>query len=91
MRQNRHSTEIYVVHRNTLSDSFRIQIVWFQLKQDSDRIRISFFINRIGSDSENPLSDHLCSLLSTWSSGKWVDNPQFEWLLRCIWFFFWCA
>ena len=35
------------------SDSFRIQIVWFQPKQDSDRIWISFFINKIGSDSKN--------------------------------------
>ena len=59
MRQNRHSTKTYVVYRNTLSDSFRIRIVWFQPKQDSDRIRISFFKNKIGSDSENPLSDHL--------------------------------
>jgi len=59
MRQNRHSTKMYVVHRNTLSDSFWIRIVWFQPKQDSDRIRISFLKNRIGSDSENPLSDHL--------------------------------
>jgi len=30
-------------------------------KQDSDRIRISFFQNKIGSDSKNPLSDHHCS------------------------------
>jgi len=59
MRQNRHSTKIYIVHRNTISDSFRMRIVWFQPKQDSDRIRISFFKNKIGSDSENPLSDHL--------------------------------
>jgi len=35
------------------SDSFRIQIVWFQPKQDSDQIWISFFINKIGSDSKN--------------------------------------
>jgi len=48
MRQNRHSTKMYVVHHNTLSDSFRIRMVWFQPKQDSDRIRISFFQNRIG-------------------------------------------
>ena len=34
-------------------DSFRIQIAWFQPKQDSDRIWISFFINKIGSDSKN--------------------------------------
>ena len=51
---------MYVVHRHTLSDNFWIWIAWFQPKQDSDRIRISFFKNRIGSDSENPLSDHLC-------------------------------
>jgi len=50
---------MYVVHHNTLSDSFWIQIVWFQQKQDSDGIMISFFKNRIGSDSKNPLSDHL--------------------------------
>ena len=54
MRQNRHSRRMYDMHRNTLLDSFRIRIVWFQPKQDSDRI--SFFKNRIGSDSENPLS-----------------------------------
>jgi len=29
-------------------------------KQDSDRIRLSFFQKRIGSDSKNPLSDHHC-------------------------------
>ena len=63
MRQNRHSTKMYVVHRNTISDSFRIRIVWFQPKQDSDRIQVSFFKNRIGSDSENSLSDHLCNVL----------------------------
>jgi len=50
MRQNRHSTKMYVVHRNTLSDSLRIRMVWFQPKQDSDQIRISFFKDRIGSD-----------------------------------------
>jgi len=60
MRQNRHSTKMYVVHHNTPSDSFRIWIVWFQPKEDSDRIRISYFQNRIGSDSKNPLSDQLC-------------------------------
>jgi len=60
MRQNGHSTKMYVVHRNTLLDSFRVRIVWFQSKQDSDRIQISFFKNRIGSDSKNPLSDRLC-------------------------------
>jgi len=38
-----------VVHHNTLLDSFRIRIVWFQPKQDSDRIQIPFFKNRIGS------------------------------------------
>ena len=59
MRQNRHSTKMYVVHHNTLSDSFRILIVWFQPKQDSDRIRISYLKNRIGSDRKNSLSDHL--------------------------------
>jgi len=53
---------MYVVHHNTLSDSFRIWIVWFSPKQDSDRIRISFFKNRIGSESKNPLSDHLWCL-----------------------------
>ena len=50
---------MYVVEHNTLSDSFRIQIVWFQPKQDSNRIQIRFFKNRIGSDSKNPLSDRL--------------------------------
>jgi len=43
---------------------FRIRIVWFQPKQDSDRIRISFFKNRIGSDSKIPLSDHLWYIVS---------------------------
>jgi len=51
MRQNRHSTKMYVVHHNTLSNSYRIRIVRFQPKEDSDRIRILFFKNRIGSDS----------------------------------------
>ena len=37
------------MHRNTLPKIFRIQIVWFQPKQDLDRIRISFFKNRIES------------------------------------------
>ena len=37
--------------------------IWFQPKQDSDRIRISFLKNRIGSDSKNPLSDHLWHIL----------------------------
>jgi len=50
MRQNRQSTKMYVVHHNALLDSFRIRIVWFQPNQDSGRIRISFFKNRIGSD-----------------------------------------
>jgi len=51
--------KMYVVHHNTLSDSFRIRIVRFWPKEDSDRIRISFFKNKIGLDSKNPLSDHL--------------------------------
>jgi len=51
--------KVYVVHHNTLSDSFWIRIVWFQPKQYSDRIQISFFKNRIGSVSKNQLSDHL--------------------------------
>ena len=50
---------MYVVHRNTPSDSFRIRMVWFQPKQNSDRIRISFSKNRTGSDSKKTLSDHL--------------------------------
>ena len=37
MKQNRQSTKLYVVHRNTLSDSFRIRIEWFF------RIRIVWF------------------------------------------------
>jgi len=41
-------------------DTFRLRIVGFHPKQDSDWIRISFFKNRIGSDSKKPLSDHLC-------------------------------
>ena len=32
-----------VIHAYTRSDSFRIRIVWFQPKEDSDRIRISCF------------------------------------------------
>jgi len=62
-RQNKQldtAQKMYVVHHKTLSDSFRIRIVWFQPKQDSDQIRISFFKNRIEWDSKNPLSDHLC-------------------------------
>jgi len=43
---------MYVVNHNTLSDGFRIRIAWFQPNQDSDRIRISFFKNGIGSDSK---------------------------------------
>ena len=60
------------MHQNKLSDSFWIRIVWFQQKQDSDRIRILFFKNRIGSDSKNPLSDHLwCrNHVSTWAYGN---------------------
>jgi len=52
--------KMHVVHHNTLPDSFRIRIVWFQPKQESDRLRISIFKNRIGLNSKNPLSDHLC-------------------------------
>jgi len=52
MKQNRQSTKIYVVHHNTLSDSFRMRIIWFQPKQDSNRIQISFFKNRIGLDNK---------------------------------------
>ena len=52
MRQNRHYTKMYVVHHDTLTGSFWIQIAWFQPKQDSDRIRISLFKDRIGSDSK---------------------------------------
>jgi len=48
---------MYIAHHNTLLDRFRIRIVWFQPKQDSDRI--SFLKNRIGSDSIKTLSDHL--------------------------------
>jgi len=50
VRQNRQSTKMYLVHHNALLDSFRIRIRWFQTKQDSDRIWISFFKNRIRSD-----------------------------------------
>jgi len=42
---------MYVVHEITLSDSFWIWIVWFQPKQDSDRI--SLLKNRTGLDSKN--------------------------------------
>ena len=48
---------------DVFADSFRIRIVWFQPKQDSDQMRISFFQHRIGSDSKNPLSDHLCRIV----------------------------
>jgi len=41
-------------------DTFRLRIVGFNPKQDWDWNRISFFKNRIGSDSKKPLSDHLC-------------------------------
>jgi len=47
-KQNTHSTKIYVVHHNTLSDSFRIRIVWFQPKQESDTDIIFPKQDRIG-------------------------------------------
>jgi len=71
---------MYVVDHNTLSDSFRIRIIWFQPKQDSDRI--SFFKNRIGSDSKNALSDHLwCQgqqehVVYTFQTFCGLDTPQ---------------
>jgi len=35
---------------------------------------------------------HYCTVkVSMWSSGKRLDNRQFEWLFCCICFFFWCA
>jgi len=67
--------KMHVGHRNTLSDSFRKRIVWFQRKQDSDQKQISFFKNRIGSDSKNPLSDHLLSTLGPvvfWACIDWL-------------------
>ena len=70
----RHSTKMYVVHHNTLSDSYRIWIVWFQPKQDSDRIRISFFKNRIGSDSKNPLSDHFRAEMIAIRLAGWISS-----------------
>ena len=78
---------MYVVHRNTHLDSFRIRIVWFQPKQDSDRIRISVFKNRIGSDSENPLSNRLwCYLHRRDEHGSGLDQdwsqfwPDQDWI-----------
>jgi len=50
---------MHVVHHNTPSNSFQIRIEWFQPKQDSDRMQILFFINRIWSDSKKSLSEHL--------------------------------
>jgi len=44
-----------MVHHNTSLNTFWTRIVWFQPKQDSDRIGITFFKNRIGSDSKKPL------------------------------------
>jgi len=55
-----HQKKMYLLHQNTLSDSCRIRIVWYQPKQDLDQIRISIFKNRIGLNSKNPVSDHLC-------------------------------
>ena len=69
MRQNRQSTKIYLVHHDTLLDSFRIRIVWFQPKQDSDWIL--FFKNRIGSDSKK--NTIRSSLLCTTG---WADGLQ---------------
>ena len=67
MRQKRHSTKMYVVHHNTLSDSFQVRMIWFQPKQDSDRIRISFFKNRIGSHGKlhYPIISATLRLMST--------------------------
>jgi len=62
---------MYVVNHNTLSDGFRIRIAWFQPNQDSDRIRISFFKNGIGSDSKKTLSDHLCCSNILW---RWTQS-----------------
>ena len=56
--------KMHVVHHNTLSDSLRIRIVWFQPKQDSDRIL--FFKNKVGSD-------HLRS--ETIISGEMLSTP----------------
>ena len=63
---------MYVVQHNTLVVSFQIRIVSFQPKQESNRIQISCFKNRIGSDSKNPLSDHLWGVLP-WECGGWGD------------------
>ena len=85
MRQNRQSTKMYVVHHNTLSDSFRIRIVWFQPKQDSNQIQISFHKSRIGSDSKKTLSDHLwCALPSIAVFASWaiLFLPEISW--RCF-------
>jgi len=38
MRQNKHNTETYVVHHNTLPDSFQIQIAWYQ----TNKMRIRY-------------------------------------------------
>jgi len=62
--------------------SFRIQIVWFQTKQESDRIRISFFKNKVGSDSKNTLSDHLWSGASFFTLYSRYIQPPYVNLFR---------
>jgi len=87
---------MYVVHYITLSDSFRIRIVWFQPKQDSDRIRILFFKNRIGSDSKIHYliisaahfnivpNGSICKLLSVYLIAAGAAKPQLSERFR-IW------
>jgi len=85
MRQNRQSTKIHVVHHDTLLESFRIRILWFQPKQDSDQIRISFFKNRIGSDSKK--TTIRSSLLPSYACVIHVTGSAMHvWsLTRCVW------
>ena len=68
----------------------RSPISQFQPKQDSDRI--PFFKNRIGSDSENPLSHHLWLLvdvaslasLSCFMIRRLIGNIAFSFMFHCM-------
>jgi len=63
--------------------------VLFQPKQDWDQIRISFFKNKIGSNSKKTLSEHLwlvgdgrddhcpVCLLDIWQDSKFATEPGY--------------
>ena len=54
--------------------NFRIQIVWFQQKRDADRIRISFFKNRIGSDSKKHSRSSLLQSGAVTRTWRWCQD-----------------